>query len=80
MAEDNVVNLVKKPKATSVVWNYFRLEANENSIPKVDKEQKPLYRKSKRSVPAKGGNTSNLMSHLKEHYSDLYVCTKIPVV
>ena len=37
-AEDNVVNLVKKPKATSMVWNYFRLEANENNIPKVDKE------------------------------------------
>ena len=73
MAEDHVVVSVKKPKASSVLWNYFGLEANENEIPKVDKEQKPVCRKCKRSVPEKGRNTSNLMSHLKEHHSDLYV-------
>jgi len=72
MAEDNII-LVKKPKATSVVWSYFGLEANESGVPKVDQEQKPVCHKCKRSVPAKGGTKSSLMSHLKEHHSNLYV-------
>ena len=56
-----------------MLWYYFGLEANENGIPKVDKEQKPVCHKCKKSVPVKGGITSNLMSHLKEHHSDLCV-------
>ena len=62
--------LVKKPNASSVVWNYFGLEAKESGIPK---EHKPVCCTCKRSVPTKGGNTSNLMSHLKEHHAELYI-------
>ena len=51
----------------------FVLEANENGQPKSDEEHQPVCHKCKKSVPVKGGNTSNLMSHLKEHHSDLYV-------
>ena len=57
----------------SVLWTHFGLEPNKNDQPKSDKEHQPVCRKCKKSVPAKGGNTSNSMSHLKEHHSDLYV-------
>ena len=70
-AEEDVVVLVKKPNATSIVWNYFGLEANKGGTPKPDKN--PICRSCKRSIPAKGGNTSNLMAHLKEHHAELYV-------
>ena len=74
MASDmEEVVLVKKPNATSIVWNYFGLEANEQGTPKRDKDQRPVCRSCKKSIPAKGGNTSNLMAHLKEHHAELYV-------
>ena len=71
--EENLVVLVKKPNATSIVWNYFGLEANKGGTPKPDKN--PICRSCKRSISAKGGNTSNLMAHLKEHHTELYVYT-----
>ena len=49
----------------------FGLEANKGGTPKPDKN--PICRSCKRSIPTKGGNTSNLMAHLKEHHADLYV-------
>ena len=74
MASDTEeVVLVKKPNAMSIVWNYFGLEANEQGTPKRDKDQTPVCRSCKKSIPAKGGNTSNLMAHLKEHHAELYV-------
>ena len=69
--EEDLVVLVKKPNTTSIVWNYFGLEANKGGTPKPDKN--PICRSCKRSIPAKGGNTSNLMAHLKEHHAELYV-------
>ena len=43
MANDmEEVVLVKKPNATSIVWNYFGLEANEQRTPKRDKDQTPV--------------------------------------
>ena len=48
------------------------MEASEGGIPKADKEHKPVCCACKRSVPVKGGNTSNLMSHLKEHHAELF--------
>ena len=72
MADEDIL-LVKKHNANSVVWNYFGLDAKEGGVPKPDKENKPVCHTCKRSVPAKGGNTSNLMSHHKEHHAELYV-------
>ena len=38
----------------------------------VTEEQKPICQTYNRSVPAKGGNMSNLMVYLKEHYPELH--------
>ena len=69
MAEDDGVVLVKKLKATSVVWTILDWKLMKMA----DKQHQPVCRKCKKSVPAMSENTSNLMSHLKEHHSDLHV-------
>ena len=72
LSEESSQSLVRKPRAVSVVWDYFGLKTNENGTVIVTEEQKPVCRTCHRSVPAKGGNTSNLMAHLKEHHPELY--------
>ena len=69
-------SLVRKPQAISVVWDYFGLKTNQNGTVIVTEEQKPVCRTCHKSAPAKGGNTSNLMAHLKEHHPELYVEAK----
>ena len=64
--------LVKKPKSSSAVWNYFGLEADLNGVPLPGKEEKPVCKSYKVNVSAKGGNTSNLFTHLRDHHPDLY--------
>ena len=65
-------SLVHKPQVVSVVWDYFSLKTNKNGTVIITEEQKPVCRTCHRSVPAKGGNMSNLMAHLKEHHPELY--------
>ena len=67
-----MVNLVKKHKSSSVLWNYFGLEADPNGVPLPGKEEKPVCKSCKVNVSAKGGNTSNLFTHLRDHHPDLY--------
>ena len=67
MAECRALNLVKKPNTKSSVWTYFGLEADESDKPLRDKEDSPVCRACKKSVLAKGGNTSNLLTHLYDH-------------
>ena len=61
--------LIKKPNSKSVVWNYFGLKANEYGII-LPEEERPICRTCKKAVPAKGGNTSNLLTHLRDHHPD----------
>ena len=70
MAE--LIELIKKPQATSVVWNYCGLKADDKGVPIAEEEHRPVCRTCKKSEPAKGGNTSNLMSHMKDHHPILY--------
>ena len=56
MASDTEeVVLVKKPNATSIVWNYFGLEANEQGTPKRDKDQTPVCRSCKKVYQQREG-------------------------
>ena len=64
--------LVKKANSKSIVWNYFGLKANEHGIALPEEEERPICRTCKKAVPAKGGNTSNLLTHLRDHHPDLY--------
>ena len=72
MAECRALNLVKKPNTKSSIWTYLGLEADESDKPLPDKEDSPVCRACKNSVLAKGGITSNLLTHLRDHYPDLY--------
>lgn len=64
--ESSNAALVPKPKTVSVVWNYFGLEQDEEGKPKND--DVAICRRCKRRVQARGGNTSNLLSHLRTHH------------
>lgn len=59
--------LVTKSKSTkSAVWAFFGFEGDEEGKPK--QEDIAICRICERKVSAKGGNTSNLLSHLKNHH------------
>ena len=59
-------SLVSKSRCMKwAVWIYFGFEADEEGRPKV--QDAVICRLCKKSVSAKGGNTSNLLSHLKVH-------------
>lgn len=61
--------LVKKSNCRSVIWNYFALNANEHGIPL---SEQPICRSDcQKIVPAKGGNTSNLLTHLRDHITPI---------
>ena len=68
----STLNLVAKKNAKSVVWQYFGLEADEKNIPKQELEDQPVCRKCYKRVRAKHGNTSNLLSHLRDNHPDEY--------
>ena len=37
-----------------------------------EEEERPICRTCKKAVPAEGGNTSNLLTHLRDHHPDLH--------
>ena len=55
-----------------MVWNYFGLESNENDVPIKEKEDKTVCRACNKTVLAKGGNISNMLTHLHDHHPELY--------
>ena len=61
----------QKANSKSIVWNYFGLKANEHGLA-LPEEEGPICRTYKKAMPAKGGNTSNLLTHLRDHHPDLY--------
>ena len=69
------MELVPKKKTTAPVWTYFGLEKNEEG--RIKTEDIAVCRKCYGHVHAKGGNTSNLVSHLKTHHPTLHglVCS-----
>ena len=54
--------LVAKEGTTSHVWTFFGLNKEEGG------SDKAICRLCRKSVLARGGNTSNLVSHLKNHH------------
>ncbi len=63
---------MKKPNTKSIVWNYFGLQVDEDGKILPQEEDKPVCRACKKAVPAKGGNTTNLLTHLRDHHPELY--------
>ena len=71
-AEASTERLVKKPNSKSIVWNYFGLKAGENNLPLPKEEERPICRTCRKAVSAKSGNTSNMLTHLRDHHPNLY--------
>ena len=66
-ASSSKVGLLPKPKSTSLVWDHFWFKLNETGL-KLQRKDSVVCRLCKCSVEAKGGNTSNLFSHLRVHH------------
>lgn len=65
------MDLVSKPRSKSTVWLYFGLKADEKGRPLNSEEA--ICRLCRKIVLAKGGNTTNLRSHLKRrHRADFF--------
>ena len=66
--------LVSKEKVISLVWNYVGFEANEDGK-SINTEKAICHIASgcrKKPVLAKGGNISNLLTHLQRHHPKHY--------
>ena len=61
------VNIVKK-NTKSPVWSYFGLKPNESGCIREEDVDRPMCCECSKIVLAKGGNTTNLYWHLKEHH------------
>lgn len=66
---DEVGPLVDKKGVKSHVWKYFGFEADDKG--NILDNQKPVCKRCHRSFLSKGGNTSNLIKHLKDRHPDL---------
>ena len=60
------INIVPKENTSSPIWTYFGLKSDDEGKP--ISNDKVICRVCCGSVTAKGGNTSNLFSHLKGHH------------
>ncbi|RVE76347.1 hypothetical protein OJAV_G00009360 [Oryzias javanicus] len=60
------MDLICKPKGKSAVWMYFGLKADEKGQPL--KNSEAVCRLCRKIVPTKGGNTTNLRSHLTRRH------------
>ena len=72
--ETSEPQLVSKTKAKSPVWNYFGFKPGPDGRP--EDQSATICRVCKRSVAAKGGNTSNLFSHLKKQHPKTFAEVK----
>ena len=63
--------IVQSPKRLkSEVWAYFGFRQGPDE--KIIDDGFPICRKCGKKVSAKGGNTSNLMAHLRDNHPLLY--------
>ncbi len=68
-------SLLKKSNSRSEIWNYFRFLPDETGKP-ID-DGKPICRECLQRIQAKGGNTSNLIKHLRMHPTSFTEYTKV---
>lgn len=63
--------VISKTNCKSLIWGYFGLPANENG--EVVCNVKTICRICANSVSSKGGNTTNMIYHLKSHHRSEYL-------
>ena len=62
--------LIVKPKTKSVVWNFFRVESDNDG--RLSNTNKPICCKCLEPVAANHGNTSKLFNHLRRKHPLIY--------
>ena len=67
---DSPCAIVPKKRVVSPVWDYFGLCADNEG--KVIDDGVAVCRRCNTNVRASGGNTSNLLSHLRMHHPSQY--------
>ena len=67
---DSSCTIVPKKKVVSPVWDYFGLRADSKG--KIIDDGVAVCRQCNGNVRASGGNTSNLLSHLRTHHPSKY--------
>ena len=67
---DSSCTIVPKKKVVSPVWDYFGLHADSEG--KIIDDGVAVCRQGNGNVRASGGNTSNLLSHLRTHHPSKY--------
>ena len=67
---DSSCTIVPKKKVVSPVWDYFGLRADSEG--KIIDDGVAVCRQCNGNVRASGGNTSNLLSHLRTHHPSKY--------
>ncbi len=65
-----MADLVCKPGTKSIVWHYFSLKKDSDGS--VVDNGHCVCRSCRKTVTAKHGNTSNLLAHIRVHYSKLH--------
>ena len=65
-------SLVSKKKVVSPVWDHFGLQADSEGKVIEEEAEVAVCRKCHNHVLARGGNTSNLISHLRVHHPMLH--------
>lgn len=71
MAVDQL-SLVKKQNFKSVAWDYFGVKVDKDGKILTDSGLSPACRICHKSVLCKGGNTSNLFTHLSDSHPTLF--------
>ena len=63
-------------RTKSAVWEYFghRKKPDGHGL---KEEGRPTCKTCLRTVAARGGNTSNIIAHLREHHPSLYAKFKV---
>ena len=54
------------------MWDYFELKAGSDGRVVSSESQVPVCRLCGKSVPAIGGNTTNLLTHLRDRHPGVY--------
>ena len=71
-ANEDALNLIKKPHTTSNRWAHFGLVGDEKGVPVPGEIDKPICRHCNKAVLAKRLNTTNLFCHLEDHHPEVY--------
>ena len=70
--------MTEKKNTRSVVWEHFRLKSMTEGGLKKEEKDRPVCVHCSKDVGTKGGNTTNLFTHLREKHPSVYSLIVLP--